>query len=124
MKKLQNTIYVTTQGTYLHKERETLVAEQNHTKIAQLPIHAIGHIFCFGNVLVSPFLMGFCGENNVNLAFFTENGKYLGRLQGCQNGNVLLRRNQYHLSLNHPIPIARNIIAAKMQASKRVLQRQ
>lgn len=59
MKKLQNTIYVTTQGTYLHKERETLVAEQNHTKIAQLPIHAIGHIFCFGNVLVSPFLMGF-----------------------------------------------------------------
>lgn len=124
MKKLQNTIYVTTQGTYLHKERETLVAEQNHTKIAQLPIHAIGHIFCFGNVLVSPFLMGFCGENNVNLAFFTENGKYLGRLQGCQSGNVLLRRNQYHLSLNHPIPIARNIIAAKMQASKRVLQRQ
>ena len=83
MRKLQNTLYITTQGSYLHKERETLVVEQERKKVAQLPVHSIGHIFCFGNVLVSPFLLGFCGENNVNLAFFTENGRYLGRLQGA-----------------------------------------
>ena len=70
MRKLQNTLYITTQGSYLHKERETLVVERGGQKAAQLPVHAIGHIFCFGNVLVSPFLMGFCGENGVNLAFF------------------------------------------------------
>ncbi|HDL1767894.1 TPA: type I-C CRISPR-associated endonuclease Cas1 [Mannheimia haemolytica] len=108
----------------MHKERETLVVEQDRKKVAQLPIHSIGHIFCFGNVLVSPFLMGFCGENNVNLAFFTENGRYLGRLQGRQSGNVLLRRAQYKKSETNPVPVARNIIAAKIQASKRVLQRQ
>ncbi|WGE32521.1 type I-C CRISPR-associated endonuclease Cas1c [Actinobacillus genomosp. 2] len=124
MRKLQNTLYITTQGSYLHKERETLVVEQERKKVAQLPIHSIGHIFCFGNVLVSPFLMGFCGENNVNLAFFTESGRYLGRLQGRQSGNVLLRRAQYKKSETNPLPIARNIIAAKIQASKRVLQRQ
>ncbi|OOR83178.1 type I-C CRISPR-associated endonuclease Cas1c [Moraxella canis] len=123
MRKLQNTLYITTQGSYLHKERETLVVEQGRKKVAQLPVHAIGHIFCFGNVLVSPFLMGFCGENNVNLAFFTENGRFLGRLQGRQSGNVLLRRAQYRLSEQNPVPIARHIIAAKIQASKRVLQR-
>lgn len=124
MRKLQNTLYITTQGSYLHKERETLVVEQDRKKVAQLPIHSIGHIFCFGNVLVSPFLMGFCGENNVNLAFFTENGRYLGRLQGRQSGNVLLRRAQYKKSETNPVPVARNIIAAKIQTSKRVLQRQ
>ncbi|QPB42752.1 type I-C CRISPR-associated endonuclease Cas1c [Rodentibacter haemolyticus] len=124
MRKLQNTLYITTQGSYLHKERETLVVEQERKKVAQLPIYSIGHIFCFGNVLVSPFLMGFCGENNVNLAFFTENGRYLGRLQGRQSGNVLLRRAQYKVSEQNPVPIARHIIAAKIQASKRVLQRQ
>lgn len=123
MRKLQNTLYITTQGSYLHKERETLVVEQDRQKVAQLPVHSIGHIFCFGNVLVSPFLMGFCGENNVNLAFFTENGRFLGRLQGRQSGNVLLRRAQYSVSEQNPVPIARNIIAAKIQASKRVLQR-
>ncbi|WP_386687465.1 type I-C CRISPR-associated endonuclease Cas1c [Lonepinella sp. MS14437] len=123
MRKLQNTLYITTQGTYLHKECETLVVEQERKKVAQLPVHSIGHIFCFGNVLVSPFLMGFCGENNVNLAFFTEQGRYLGRLQGRQSGNILLRRAQYRLSESNPVPIARHIIAAKIQASKRVLQR-
>ena len=86
MRKLQNTLYITTQGSYLHKERETIVVEQERKKVAQLPVHSIGHIFCFGNVLVSPFLLGFCGENNVNLAFFTENGRFLGRLQGRQFG--------------------------------------
>ena len=124
MRKLQNTLYITTQGSYLHKERETLVVEQERKKVAQLPVHSIGHIFCFGNVLVSPFLLGFCGENNVNLAFFTENGRFLGRIQGRQSGNVLLRRAQYRVSEQNPVPIARNIIAAKIQASKRVLQRQ
>ena len=122
MRKLQNTLYITTQGSYLHKERETLVVEQERKKVAQLPVHSIGHIFCFGNVLVSPFLMGFCGENNVNLAF-TENGRFLGRLQGRQSGNVLLRRAQYRLSEHNPVPIARHIIAAKIQSGKRVLQR-
>ena len=124
MRKLQNTLYITTQGSYLHKERETLVMEQERKKVAQLPVHSIGHIFCFGNVLVSPFLLGFCSENNVNLAFFTENGRFLGRLQGRQSGNVLLRRAQYRVSEQNPVPIVRNIIAAKIQASKRVLQRQ
>lgn len=123
MRKLQNTLYITTQGTYLHKERETLVVEHERKKIAQLPVHAIGHIFCFGNVLVSPFLMGFCGDNNVNLVFFTENGRYLARLHGRQSGNVLLRRMQYRVSENNPVPIARNIIAVKILSSKRVLQR-
>jgi CRISPR-associated endonuclease cas1, DVULG subtype len=123
MRKLQNTLFITTQGCYLHKERETLVVEHEKRKLAQLPVHAIAHIFCFGNVLVSPFLLGFCGENNVNLAFFTERGKYLGRLQGVQSGNVLLRRAQYRLSETNPVPIACHIIAAKIQASRRVLQR-
>ncbi|QLB16604.1 subtype I-C CRISPR-associated endonuclease Cas1 [Mannheimia varigena] len=123
MRKLQNTLYITTQGSYLHKERETLVIEQDRKKVAQLPVHSIGHIFCFGNVLVSPFLLGFCGENNVNVAFFSENGRFLARLQGRQSGNVLLRRAQYKRSEENPVPIAKNIIAAKIQASKRVLQR-
>ena len=48
------------------------MVKQERKKVAQLSVHSIGHIFCFGNVLVSPVLLGFCGENNVNLAFFTE----------------------------------------------------
>lgn len=124
MKKLQNSLYINTQGAYLHKERETLVIEINKQKAAQLPIHGIGGIFCFGNVLVSPYVLGFCGENAVNLAFFTEYGRFLARIQGKQSGNVLLRRTQYKVADENAVAIARNIVAAKIQGQKQVLQRQ
>lgn len=123
MKKLTNSIYVTTQGSYLHKERDTIVLEVNKKKVAQIPVHSIGQIYCFGNVLISPFLVGFCGERNVLLSLFTENGRYLGRFIGEQSGNVLLRKNQFRIAENNPLSIAKNIIAAKIQSSKRVLQR-
>lgn len=124
MKKLQNSLYITKQKTYLHKERETLVVECEREKVLQIPVHSISSIFCFGNVLVSPFLIGFCGENNIGLAYFTEYGRFLGRLQGQQSGNVLLRRAQYRRSESAPLEIARNIIAAKIVSSRSVLQRQ
>ncbi|MDO4795316.1 MAG: hypothetical protein Q4A28_05145 [Brachymonas sp.] len=56
MRKIQNTLHNTAQGNY--QEQETLVEKQERKKVAQLPVHAIGHIFCFGNVLVSPFFDG------------------------------------------------------------------
>jgi len=123
MKKLQNSLYITKQGAYLHKERETLVIEVEKEKVMQVPIHAIQAIYCFGNVMVSPFLMGFCGENGVHLAFFTEYGRFLGRLQGKQSGNILLRQAQYKVAEMQPEPIARNIIAAKISNSRAVLYR-
>lgn len=124
MKKLQNSLYITRQKSYLHKERETLVVECDREKVLQIPVHSISSIFCFGNVLVSPFLIGFCSEKNIGLAFFTEYGRFLGRMQGQQNGNVLLRRAQYRQSEQQPINVARNIIAAKIVSSRAVLQRQ
>lgn len=123
MKKLKNSLYITRQGAYLHKERETLVIDVEQEKAMQVPIHAIQAIFCFGNVMVSPFLIGFCGENGVHLAFFTEYGRFLGRMQGKQTGNVLLRKSQYKVAESSPEKIAKNIIAAKISNSRSVLYR-
>jgi len=123
MKKLQNNLYVTRQGAYAHKERETIVIEVEREKALQVPAHSIVGIYCFGNVMVSPFLMGFCGESGINLAFFTEYGRFLGRLQGKQTGNVLLRRTQYRISENAPLNIAKALIAAKINSSRNVLLR-
>lgn len=123
MKKLQNSLYINTQGAYLHKERETLVIDIAKEKALQLPIHSISGIFCFGNVMVSPQVMGFCGERGVNLAFFTEYGRFLARVQGKQTGNVLLRRTQYRHADTQASEIAQVIVAAKIQSQRQVLQR-
>ena len=86
MKKLQNCLYITKDGAYLHKELETLVIEQRiegkKQKLMQVPIHSIGHIFCFGNIMVSPQVMGFCGENGTGLSFFNMFGRFQARVVG------------------------------------------
>jgi len=123
MKKLQNSLYITRQKTYVHKDRETLVISQDKEKLLQLPVHAIQHISCFGNVLISPFLMGFCSEKDVGLSFFTEFGRFLGRFQGRQSGNILLRREQYRRTEHNPIEVVRIIVAAKVGNARSVLQR-
>ena len=123
MKKLLNSLYVSTQGSYLHKERETLVVEVEGKKVGQLPLHAINNIFCFGNVMVSPAFMAACGEKGINLSFMTEYGKFLARVQGPEIGNVLLRRTQYRLADSDPARIARLMIGAKIANSRQVLLR-
>lgn len=95
MKKMLNTLYVTTQGTYLHKEGETVVVKVEREARLRLPIHTLSSIVCFGNVLCSPFLLGHCADNDVAVSFMTEHGRFLSRVQGAAGGNVLLRREQY-----------------------------
>ena len=126
MKKLLNTIYVTRQGSYLHKERETIVVKNGDEKIGQLPALNIGHIMCFGQISVSPFLMGYCGEQGIGLTFYTEYGKFLARVQGSQTGNVLLRRTQYRIADDEHKAngIAQLFVAAKIANARAVLMRE
>ena len=56
MKKLLNTLYVQTQGMYLRREGETVVAEKDGEVKLRLPIHTLQGIVAFGNVMTSPFL--------------------------------------------------------------------
>ncbi|MDR1911216.1 MAG: type I-C CRISPR-associated endonuclease Cas1c [Helicobacteraceae bacterium] len=125
MRKLLNTLYVSTQGAYLHKEGETVIVEVDKEKKAQYPIHTIGSIVCFGNVLCSPFLLGFCASKDVSISFLSERGKFLASVRGAISGNVLLRREQYRKADD---PIASlltsiNIIGAKLSNSLIVIHR-
>ncbi|MDQ7048731.1 MAG: type I-C CRISPR-associated endonuclease Cas1c [Enterobacterales bacterium] len=126
MKKLLNTLYITRQESYLHKERETIVIKQGKDKLGQFPAISISNIFCFGQVSVSPFLMGFCGEQGIGLAFYSEYGKFLARVQGKQTGNVLLRRTQYRWADNEEksVLVARLFVAAKITNARSVLMRE
>lgn len=126
MKKLLNSLYVTRQESYLHKERETIVVKQGSKKIAQFPAINIGNILCFGQISVSPFLMGYCAENSIGLSFYSEYGRFLARVEGKPVGNVLLRRTQ-HRWADDPERcnrISRLIVAAKIANSRSVLQRE
>lgn len=125
MKKLLNTLYVTTQGTYLAKEGECVVVRVGDEVRMRVPVHSLGGVVCFGQVSCSPFLMGFAAERGLGFSFLTEHGRFLARVQGPISGNVLLRREQYRRadSPEASAEVARAIISAKVVNARRVLQR-
>ena len=125
MKQLLNTLYVTTQGAYLAKEGETVAVRVEQETKLRVPIHTLSAIVCFGQVSCSPFLMGMCAETGVALAFLTENGQFLARVQGPVSGNVLLRREQYRWAdlAERTADVARSVVIAKVANCRTVLQR-
>jgi CRISPR-associated protein Cas1 len=123
MKKLLNNLYVTTDGSYVHKERETLIIEQDGEKVFQLPFHSIQNMFCFGRIMVSPDLMAACGEKGISISFFTGYGRFQSRVQGPQSGNVLLRRAQYREADDSPQTLARLFIAAKLVNCRNIVMK-
>jgi len=125
MKRHLNTLFVTTQGAYISKEGETVVVRVGNELRLRVPIHTIGGIVCFGNVLCSPFLLGFCAERNVAVSFLTEYGRFLARVEGPVSGNVLLRREQYRRAddPDATAEITRAILTGKLVNCRTVLQR-
>ena len=125
MRHLLNTLYVTTQGSYLSREGEAVVVKQEDEIRLRLPVHTLDGIVCFGHVSCSPPLMGLCAERNVSLSFLTEHGKFLARVQGPVHGNVLLRRAQYRAADDEQAcaAIARAVVLAKVANCRTVLLR-
>ena len=125
MRRLLNTLYVTTQGAYLRKEGETVVVEVEKEIRLRLPLLNLGGIVCFGNVLCSPFLLGACAQTGVAVSFLTEFGKHLADVVGAPSGNVLLRRSQYRRADDPTASaaLARAFIAGKLANTRHQLRR-
>ena len=125
MQQLLNTLFVTTQGAYVRVDHDTLKVEVDGEVRLQVPVHHLGGVVLFGNVMVSPFALHRCAEDGRMVALFDRNGRFKARIVGPTSGNVLLRCAQ-HEALGSPdrtLAVARNMVAGKLQNSRRVLLR-
>jgi CRISP-associated protein Cas1 len=120
MRQLLNTLYVTTEGTYLHLDHETLKVELEGSTKLQVPLHHLGGVVCFGNVMVSPFLLHRCADDGRALVFLDRNGRFKARVEGPVSGNVLLLAAS---DVEKSIAIARNIVAGKIQNARQIVLR-
>ncbi|REK71307.1 type I-C CRISPR-associated endonuclease Cas1c [Paenibacillus paeoniae] len=125
MKKLLNTLYVTQPDVYLSLDGDNIVLLKEQEKLARMPLHNLDSVVAFGYTGASPALMGYCAERNISLVFMTMNGRFLARVIGESNGNVVLRKRQYLLSENEASSamIARNFIIGKIYNHKWMLER-
>ncbi len=125
MKQLLNTLYVQTQGSYLRLEQDTLKIDVEGKNAFQLPLHHLGGVVVFGNVLMSPFLLHRCAQDGRSVVWLSRSGRFQARLNGPVTGNVLLRRAQ-HAALDQEaasVDIARTFVAGKLHNTRNVLMR-
>jgi CRISPR-associated protein Cas1 len=120
-----NTLYVTSQGAWLNKDGLNIVVSVEGEERGRLPVHGLGSLVCFGRVAMSPQLMGFCAEQGVGVAFMTEHGRFLARVEGPVSGNVLLRREQYRRTddAERCAAIVRGIVVGKALNQRAVIRR-
>ncbi len=125
MQRFLNTLYITTQKTYLHKKGEAIEVIVEDKILATIPMINLDSIVCFGNIYVSPFLLGAAPDHNITISFLSETGKFLARVQGPVAGNVLLRKAQYRFAEDKEksTEIASYFITGKIANQKTVLQR-
>lgn len=125
MKRLLNTLYVTTPDAYLACDGENVVIKVESEIRFRIPVHNLEGIVCFGYTGASPKLMHLCCKRGVALCFLTTYGKFMGRVTGNVSGNVLLRRTQYRWSDDEIVSVrlSRRFVAAKIINSRAVLHR-
>lgn len=125
MRKLLNTLYVTTPEAYLSKDGLNVVVSVKQQEVFRIPSINIEGIVTFGYMGASPGLMKLCSDSGISLTFLSPNGRFVSRMQGATHGNVLLRKAQYSLSddTEWSLHIAKLMVAAKIQNYRNILRR-
>lgn len=125
MSAYHNTLFVTTPGAYLAKDRENLAVRVDRETRLTVPMHHLGGVVCFGRVSASPELMAACVERGIGLSFLDGEGRFLARVEGPAVGNVLLRRRQYRLADDPAAAarLARDFVVGKVANARALLVR-
>lgn len=125
MRRLNNTLYITSPDRYLALEGETVVVLDKEKKMGQFPLHNLEGIVTYGYTGASPALMAACAEREISLSFMSASGRYLAGVRGKTRGNVLLRKQQYRLSDDEvkSLPYAKTFILGKLYNARWVIER-
>ena len=125
MHQILNTLYIMTPQSYAHLDNHTVSVDVEHEKKLQVPLHHLGALVCFGNVMLSPALMHRCADDGISIVLLDDAGRFKARLEGSINGNILLRQAQHRVSgdIAFCLNVARSIVAGKIRNSRQVLLR-
>ena len=125
MRQLLNTLFVTSEDIYLSLDGENVVANREKAVVARYPLHTLSGIISFSYPGASPALMGACARRGISLNFCTPGGRFLARVCGEANGNVLLRRAQYRAADDpaQSCRIARSMVFGKVYNARWSIER-
>jgi CRISPR-associated protein Cas1 len=91
----------------------------------RVPIHGLASVACFGHALMSPDAMGGSAAAGVHVAFFSQTGRFVARVEGLGRGSLALRRAQLRASEDREAvcKVARSIVVGKIVNSRQLMMR-
>ncbi|HYG21739.1 MAG TPA: type I-C CRISPR-associated endonuclease Cas1c [Verrucomicrobiae bacterium] len=139
---IQNTLYLTTNSTFVSRDHLTLLVEvpvyppelEPEQRVREkaidwrklsIPIHHLESLCAFGQVTVTPPALDLCWEHGVAVHFLNEWGYLHARMTGIADTSVTLRRAHFRIA-DQPArcaALARQIIAGKLQNCRNSLLR-
>ncbi|MBF0429349.1 MAG: type I-C CRISPR-associated endonuclease Cas1 [Magnetococcales bacterium] len=125
MQQIENTLYVMTHNAYIHLENEAVRVDVDHKERLRVPLHHLGSVVTFGNIMISPALMHRCAEDGISMVLLNGYGRFKARLEGPVSGNILLRiaQHQHCREEGFCLEIARTLVAGKVKNSRQILLR-
>ncbi len=125
MKRLLNTLYVTSEGARLRRDGLNLVVMVEERERARFPVHGLCGVVAVGRVSASPGALELCVQEGVTVTFLSETGRFLARVEGPVSGNVLLRREQYRRSEqpDRCAELVRSLVIGKTLNQRAVVRR-
>jgi CRISP-associated protein Cas1 len=114
-----------TPDAYAHLKNDTLRIDVKREKKLQVPLHHLGSVVCFGNVMVSPALVHRLADEGKSLVLLDRSGRFKARIEGPISGNILLRQAHHRVAAEATfcLEAARALIAGKLKNSRTTLQR-
>jgi len=123
MKKLLNTLYITSEKAYIFLDGENIVCKIDDETKFRVPFSNIESIYCFNYNGCSPMLMGKCVEYGIPISFISPYGKFLARVVGETKGNVLVRKKQFEVFEKDKIQMSKNTVTAKIYNTQYLIKR-
>lgn len=125
MKKLLNTLFIVTPDNYLKLDGENVAITRNGEILGKIPLLNLEGIITTSYAGASSALMGACAKKNIAMSFLSPSGKFLCRISGSSQGNVLLRKQQYRISDDKKLScvIGKNFIIGKIYNQRWMIER-
>jgi CRISPR-associated protein Cas1 len=112
-----STVYVTTQGATVQRRSGQFLVCKDSNILQNVPETHVKQLILFGNVNLTTPAVAFCLDQQVDVVFLTQGGRFRGRLNGDGGKSAEVRRRQYERAQDQSFCLtqARAIVAGKIR---------
>src|SRR5205085_9414113 len=111
------TIYITTQGATVQRRSGQFLVCKDASILENVPETHVRQLILFGNVNLATPAVAFCLDQQIDVVFLTQGGRFRGRLNGYGGKSAAVRRRQYERARDESFCLAQAqaIVAGKIK---------